>query len=395
MPPVDKAKAAGISASSFFDLKAELSKKEAEFSKNKAAGKANAVVGGVKRDNKKLSQWAKANAGVQARATRDIDLGEISKPTLESARAILERKAKVYDKLRKGKSGGLDDKQYDALLVDFEQKGIDPYFESDSDDEDESATVPVGPQDDEDDPIVEYEDEFGRARTGRRSEIPRHLLPQTDKEKEEEFDPYVIYNPVNHFPTYEPSQERVEQIRAEYAEENNPLNVHYDASAEVRAKGAGFYQFSGDLETRTRQMEESRKIREETERARAEARAVDLRPGEVEGMHPSEEASAATTKSRAMEKRKRELEERRKVLEAKRRKVGGKEDAVAARPSPAPETGRSTLAAVTAPAADPFAALEALSGHAKGKSKMAESTFNAADAFLAQLEQDIIKGKPS
>lgn len=138
MPPVDKAKAAGISASSFFDLKAELSKKEAEFSKNKAAGKANAVVGGVKRDNKvctarrtrvlhtayplellqKLSQWAKANAGVQARATRDIDLGEISKPTLESARAILERKAKVYDKLRKGKSGGLDDKQYDALLVD-------------------------------------------------------------------------------------------------------------------------------------------------------------------------------------------------------------------------------------------------------------------------------------
>lgn len=105
---------------------------------------------------------------MQARATRDIDLGEISKPTLESARAILERKAKVYDKLRKGKSGGLDDKQYDALLVDvsigfaisehagaytiwrqFEQKGIDPYFESDSDDEDESATVPVGPQDDE------------------------------------------------------------------------------------------------------------------------------------------------------------------------------------------------------------------------------------------------------
>ncbi len=57
MPPVDKAKAAGISASSFFDLKAELSKKEAEFSKNKAAGKANAVVGGVKRDNKVRISW--------------------------------------------------------------------------------------------------------------------------------------------------------------------------------------------------------------------------------------------------------------------------------------------------------------------------------------------------
>ncbi|OJT15212.1 Coiled-coil domain-containing protein 174 [Trametes pubescens] len=395
MPPVDKAKAAGISASSFFDLKAELSKKEAEFSKNKAAGKANAVVGGVKRDNKKLSQWAKANAGVQARATRDIDLGEISKPTMESARAILERKAKVYDKLRKGKSGGLDDKQYDALLVDFEQKGIDPYFESDSDDEDESATVPVGPQDDENDPIVEYEDEFGRARTGRRSEIPRHLLPQTDKEKEEDFDPYVIYNPVNHFPTYEPSQERVEQIRAEYAEENNPLNVHYDASAEVRAKGAGFYQFSGDEETRKRQMEDSRKIREETTRNRAELGAVDVRPGDVEGMHPSEEASTATTKSRAMEKRKRELEERRRLLEAKRRKVGGKEDPVAAKLPPPPKSEGATPAAASVPTSDPFAALEALSGNTKGKSKMVEPAFNAADDFLAQLEQDIMKGKAS
>lgn len=55
---------------------------------------------------------------MNARASRDIQLEEISKPTLESARAVLERKAKIYDKLRKGKSGGLNDKQYDALLVD-------------------------------------------------------------------------------------------------------------------------------------------------------------------------------------------------------------------------------------------------------------------------------------
>lgn len=29
------------------------------------------------------------------------------------------------------------------------------------------------------DPIVEYKDEFGRMRTTRRSEIPRHLAPST------------------------------------------------------------------------------------------------------------------------------------------------------------------------------------------------------------------------
>jgi len=47
-----KAKAKGISATSFFDLKAELSKKEAELVKAKAEGRNLAVVGGVKRPDK-------------------------------------------------------------------------------------------------------------------------------------------------------------------------------------------------------------------------------------------------------------------------------------------------------------------------------------------------------
>jgi hypothetical protein len=47
-----KAKAKGISTTSFFDLKAELSKQETEFTKNKAAGKSTAIVGGVKRPDK-------------------------------------------------------------------------------------------------------------------------------------------------------------------------------------------------------------------------------------------------------------------------------------------------------------------------------------------------------
>lgn len=55
---------------------------------------------------------------MNARAARDIELEEVSRPTLESARAALERKAQVYEKLRKGKSGGLSEKQYESLLVD-------------------------------------------------------------------------------------------------------------------------------------------------------------------------------------------------------------------------------------------------------------------------------------
>lgn len=38
--------------------------------------------------------------------------------TVESARSILERKAKLYEKLKKGQSGGLSEAQFDGLLVD-------------------------------------------------------------------------------------------------------------------------------------------------------------------------------------------------------------------------------------------------------------------------------------
>jgi hypothetical protein len=66
----------------------------------------------------KPTVWARSNKDVQNRAARDIELEEVSKVTIESGRAVLERKAKIYEKLRKGKSGGLTDKQYEALLVD-------------------------------------------------------------------------------------------------------------------------------------------------------------------------------------------------------------------------------------------------------------------------------------
>lgn len=52
MAPANKARAAGVSASSFFDLKAELAKKEDEFAKTRAAGGSKYVVGGIKRLDK-------------------------------------------------------------------------------------------------------------------------------------------------------------------------------------------------------------------------------------------------------------------------------------------------------------------------------------------------------
>jgi hypothetical protein len=47
-----------------------------------------------------------------------------------------------------------------------------------------------------------------------------------------------------------------------------PDEVHYDADAEVRNRGTGFYAFSKDEEVRKKQMEELMNVRAETERER-------------------------------------------------------------------------------------------------------------------------------
>jgi hypothetical protein len=183
-------------------------------------------------------------------------------------------------------------------------------------------------------------------------------------------------NPVNFFPVYEPSSDRVAAIQAAAAEENNPLNIHYDASREVRAKGAGFYQFSADDETRKKQMEELRQARNETEMTRQELGAVDLKAGEVEGMQEAPNA----LRNRAVEKRKRELEERRKLVEAKRRKLlnGNNPPAVAATATQTPATGG-------APSSEPIVAVPTKTTAAPNPS----AAPTAADDFLAALERDL------
>ncbi|KAF9223858.1 hypothetical protein BS17DRAFT_817471 [Gyrodon lividus] len=386
MAPTNKAKAAGVSVTSFFDLKAELAKKSDEFAKSKAAGGSKYVTGEARRVDKKPTVWARSNKGVQGRAARDIELEEVSKITVESARAALERKAKVYEKLRKGKSGGLSEKQYSALLVDFDSKNNIDHYSSDSDDVDESLTVPSKPGEEEDDPIIEYEDEFGRLRTSKRSEVPRHLLPRSQNEEEAD-DVDVIRNPVNFFPVYEPSAERVKAVEEELAEADNPLSAHYDASREVRAKGAAFYQFSADEETRKQQMEELRAAREETKKTREDLGALDVRPGEMEGMREEEGGSSG---SRALAKRKREIADRRALLDAKRRKVKGEEA------TETPNPANSTAPPASLVSSDPFAMLERASpsnSHISKTLDMRSTKVGHTDAesFLAQLGQEMFK----
>lgn len=128
----------------------------------------------------------------------------------------------------------------------------------------------------------------------------------------------------------------MEEIKQQYAE--TPITNHYDDSKEVRAKGAGFYRFSGDEEERKRQMEALKGVREETVTARNETGALD-----VASTNPAEESTSKA--SRASEKRKRELEERRKMIDAKRRKLyGPEEEAIAPPPAKAALVGPPSAA---------------------------------------------------
>ena len=247
---------------------------------------------------------------------------------------------------------------------------------------DESLSVPKRPEDD-DDPVIEYEDEFGRIRTAKRSEVPREFHPRHDVQDEDEDEDIVIHNPVNYLPIYTPSEERIAEISKEYAD-TNPLNVHYDASKEVRAKGAGFYQFSADEETRKKQMEELKNVREETEKTRKDLGAVDILPGELEGMREG------PTKSGAMEKRKREIEERRRLLEEKKKKR---------KISPSAESGniarvQAETRTTSLPEADPFAVLESIAAPKPAPfAKKSQATSDAAGVFLAQLQQEFLSAK--
>ncbi|KAM5538540.1 hypothetical protein V8D89_007873 [Ganoderma adspersum] len=384
MAPKDKARAAGISASSFMDLGAELEKQKQEFAKNRAAGK---PVGRVEGSVKRVAKWAKQNAGVQDRAARDVAVfEEPGRASYEDGRAVLERKAQRYELLKRGKTGGYSDKQCGELLVDFEQKYMD-HYESDSDDVDESLTVPRAPYNADDDPLVEYVDELGRTRTVPRSQVPRDV-PTSGNDEGEVPGSDAIYNPLDHYPVYQPSLERQAQIRADA--EESPINVHYDSSREVRVKGSGAYDFSSETIRRGMQQGSLNDSREETKAARQEAGAEDKH---LEGMRADEAPGSAPARSLAMEKRKRELEERKKQLEArKRKKLGNQEEKAQEPPTPASSSKAGTP--VPAIAGQSLPGLDTQGTARKGISPIQHrprTPLNAADAFLAQLEQDVLK----
>lgn len=97
---------------------------------------------------------------------------------LEHVRASLEKKAKLYEQLQRGKTAGLSEDRIRDSLIDWDRKEIDETKEELAD----SAHT------DDEGEMTDYEDEFGRSRRVKRSEVPRYAIDAQRRKQEESHD---------------------------------------------------------------------------------------------------------------------------------------------------------------------------------------------------------------
>ncbi|KAK6438682.1 hypothetical protein LTR95_005120 [Oleoguttula sp. CCFEE 5521] len=199
----------------------------------------------------------------------------------ERSKRKMEAKAKLYAAMKRG---DVEDEE-GKYGVDFDRKwaegggGADAEEEEDDDVEDDEV------EDDEGNEVIEYIDEFGRTRQGTRSQaaqVARQARGLEDM-KGDRFTARplapsnILYGDAIQHQAFNPDA-KIEEQMAELAKKRDrsltpPPELHFDADAEVRTKGTGFFQFSGDAEERGKQMDDLEKTREDTERIRAKRKA--------------------------------------------------------------------------------------------------------------------------
>ncbi|KAL9612640.1 MAG: hypothetical protein Q9167_002767 [Letrouitia subvulpina] len=258
------------------------------------------------------SLFPKANRGIQKRTLADLQQHHSSSTAeLRGSKRKLEEKARLYAALKRGeyvpsakdRSKGVN--LEDLALVDFDRKWAESDTQrnqSSSSSEGEDKYSDSGSASDNNE-VVEYEDEFGRMRTGSRKDAERQKRKKDaaayaaeqiqDASARPTMPETVIRGDTIQSAAFNPDA-RMEALAAKRDESlTPPPEEHYDASKEIRGKGVGFYAFSKDEGERKREMEELEAMREETEKGRQER----------------EERKA---------KRAREVEERKRVIRRKR-----------------------------------------------------------------------------
>ncbi|KAJ6096206.1 hypothetical protein N7486_006952 [Penicillium sp. IBT 16267x] len=259
----------------------------------------------------KTDLFARSNKGAEKRAASDLkdeghtqvhksskDIGIVDDATLSRSKRKMDAKARLYNDLKKGshlaaessdedeeptqkKARGED--YYTRLrrkekegLVDFDRKWVDEERDRDGSQIDTSDDD----QDDDNASQISYEDEFGRSRRGTRKEAAIAARAKEEanqgRETRERWQPArpdnLIYGETIQAEAFNPEENVAAQMAKLAARRDRsatpPEELHYNADAEVRNRGTGFYSFSGDQEERKRQMEDLLMARQETEQQR-------------------------------------------------------------------------------------------------------------------------------
>lgn len=231
--------------------------------------------------------FSKHNRNTEKRAQKDLD-GKNGAFVLKASKSAgsadnddwlrskrkLEEKSRLYAAMRRGDVDADESKH----MVDFDRKWAQTQDGEDGDRrwDNESSE---GSEEEESEEQVEWTDEFGRMRTGTRSQM---LRSQRGERAAEELaamsrpaaPSQILYGDTIQSEAFNPDNV-VAQRMSELAAKRDrsltpPPDEHRDFTQEVRHKGVGFMQFSLDPERRKEQMEQLEKERVTTERMRGE-----------------------------------------------------------------------------------------------------------------------------
>lgn len=257
--------------------------------------------------NKNVKKRAAADFddGEQKPKTRD-DLGAVDAAMLHRSKRRMEEKTRLYNAMKRGEYIGHDD----HALVDFDRKWAEKEAQCNGKAEEEDSLGSDEDDSDETEEQVEYEDEFGRTRKGTKADAAREARRQriqTNAVEEEErlsarpkAPTNIIHGDAVQTHAFNPdtviADRMAELVKKRDKSVTPPPDTHYDANAEVRTKGTGFYAFSHDKEGRQQEME-----------------ALERERGRTEGIRKDREEMK--------ERRKREIEERRRLITEQRSKA--------------------------------------------------------------------------
>ncbi|TKY85532.1 hypothetical protein EX895_005694 [Sporisorium graminicola] len=205
------------------------------------------------------------NSSKKSSSATDNSSKDPSASQLDRIHANMERKARIYDQLQAGKYAGFTSAELKEGSIDWERKRTEP--RPDSPRSRSPSPAPRAAGEIEDEPEIEWEDEFGRTRRSRLSSVPREFLPAeyggdlalaaSDEDQDN-----AIYGPATSFPVYNPDLHRSRTMH------EKPVEKHFDPDFDRRHRGAGFYRFSDKETERQLQLDQLAELRRETERRR-------------------------------------------------------------------------------------------------------------------------------